>query len=82
MSETLSIEETRRRIAALADDERCHPSCKGWDVFDTNTNRGTEIERCDECFAHLPDDRIVMDDDVQQLPEAINELAAALQKDN
>ncbi len=79
---SLTVDETRRRIAAIPADERCHPSCAGWDIFETNTSRGIEIERCDECFAHLPDDQTVMDDDVEQLPEAIEALARAPHKEN
>lgn len=78
-SKTLTIEETRRRIAAIPEDERCSPGCKGWDIFETNTDRGIEVERCDECFSHLNAEHVVMDDDVQQLPEAIEALRLAQQ---
>lgn len=81
MSDTLTIDETRRRIAALPAEERCHAACPGWDIFETNTVRDIEIERCDECFAHLPDDQTVMDDDVQQLPEALAALSNRYRKE-
>ncbi len=72
---TLSIVEVRRRIAALPLTERCHDGCKGWEVFESNSERGIGpdrlvICRCDECFAHLPADQIIYDDDAEQLPEA------------
>lgn len=75
--DTLTIEETRRRISTIPLEERCADSCPGWYVFDTNTRRGLEIERCDECFAHLTDDQTVMDDDVERFPEAIEALKRA-----
>ncbi len=74
-----SIEEVRRLLAALPVEERCDPTCPGWGVFETNTERGTEIERCDDCAAAIKEHtgEELWDDDVEQLPEAIAALAEA-----
>jgi hypothetical protein len=56
---------TRALLAAIPEDERCYPGCKGWGVFMTGS-RGWEIEVCDDCCRG----RAITDEDVAELPEA------------
>lgn len=62
------------RVALDARPEPCSATCPGWAVFETD--RGLEIQACDECRASAPKQlgRFLTDAAVAQLPEA----AAAL----
>jgi hypothetical protein len=53
--------------------ERCHDECPGWFVTDCGA-----VQRCDDCWARLPDDLMLFDDDAAALPEAMIALASAL----
>jgi hypothetical protein len=48
----------------------CYDGCKGWDIF--NADGVLEIQRCDECWAGVPD--APTDSDYQALPECQAEL--------
>ncbi len=70
-----TVAETRAILARIPKKERCDAGCPGWIVAETDTERGTEIEVCDECMQALPKAIRLSDDDVAQLPEAQKELA-------
>lgn len=60
---------------------QCSDGCKGWDVFESNSERGIGpsrfvICRCDECFSSARPR--VYDDDFATWPEAQAALAAAV----
>lgn len=69
---TKTVAETRRLIAKM---DHCSKGCQGWDIFDTN--RGFEIQVCDECNSSLSKAQQLADVDVAQLPEAKKALAEA-----
>lgn len=50
------VEDKRREEGCRVHDKfnRCHPECKGWDVFENN-EYGFRIERCDECDVYEDD---------------------------
>ncbi len=52
---------------------QCSDGCPGWAVFESD-KYGTEIERCDDCFAEFGSK--VTDDTFRVWPEALVELAA------
>jgi hypothetical protein len=66
--ESKTLAETREILAGRT--EKCYPTCQGWEVFETDTERGDEIQVCDECMSYLPKAQRLSDDDVAQLPEA------------
>src|SRR6185295_1510111 len=65
---TKTVAETRAILARIPKAERCDAGCPGWIVAETNTDRGDEIEVCDECMGALPKAIRLSDDDVAQLP--------------
>lgn len=65
---TKSLAEVRNILARIKRSDACSDSCPGWAVFDTN--RGFEIQVCDDCMRSLPKAIRLSDDDVAQLPEA------------
>ena len=54
---------------------QCSPGCRGWAIFDSD-QYGTEIERCDDCFADFGSK--ITDDTFRTWPEALVELALEL----
>ena len=77
--ETRSLAEVRELLAARAPEDKCYPTCQGWEIFRVDRDPGLEIEACDECNAHQPTQLQVFDDDVEQLPEAQLALAKAIE---
>lgn len=80
---TKSIVEVREILASRDPETKCHPTCQGWDVFETNReteHEGFEIEVCDECNSAQPKQLKLMDEDVEQLPEAQLALAKTLER--
>lgn len=73
----MTIDETRAALARLPVSERCDPKCLGWIV--SLSNRGLNIEVCDDCQHARGDD--IYDDDVQALPEAISALTEEAEGD-
>src|SRR5262245_29606286 len=74
-----SIKAVREIIAALPAEDRCDPECPGWAVFSVECSsrvpNGTlESQRCDSCFGGSAEEALLWDDDVEQLPEAKEEL--------
>lgn len=59
----LSIEEVRRRLAAIPIAERCDPACPGW------VTGPTWVERCDDCSRKVPEAMRLGDEDMHCLPE-------------
>lgn len=72
----LTVDEVRRALARRRD--LCDPGCPGWGIFESNDR--TEIERCDECCRYLHADAgiLLIDDEMAQLPEAVEALSEAL----
>lgn len=70
-------QRTRGMLAQRSISDRCSDTCQGWDIFDTD--RGFEIESCDECNANArrADLPAVTDADVSLLPEARRALREA-----
>lgn len=58
--------------------KKCSPDCPGWAVFDTDSERGLEIETCDECNMLQFRPMRVSDADVRELPEAQKALREAV----
>ena len=77
MPETREIEEVRAILKSIPEEDRCDPKCLGYIISDAGN--GPQIERCDECCGHLPDDKYLNDCDVSQLPEAQELLAKELE---
>jgi hypothetical protein len=67
----ITIAVVRAKIASIPPEERCDPGCETWAVFDTD--RGFEIERCDDCWSGRLDP--LTDDEAEILPEALAALA-------
>lgn len=78
-----SPQTVRAILGQRGDGVRCHPTCRGWDIFDSDTY-GTEIEACDECNALAEEAGLlaVDDVDVQQLPEAQRALQREIARQN
>jgi hypothetical protein len=74
-AESAATMRVRAVLAGRDIDEKCSDSCPGWAVFDTD--RGSEIQVCDECDAAARRLGLatVTDDEVALLPEARQELA-------
>ncbi len=53
----------------MAREDACSATCPGYDAFDVGDGE-FELQRCDDCFANLPDDATVSDADVRALPAA------------
>lgn len=70
----LAPAETRRRIAALPDEERCCDGCPTYYVDD----EVLKLVTCDACWHRVPTDEQVDEDDVAALPEAQVQLIAAI----
>lgn len=64
----MSAVEARARAKIAARKGLCDPKCPGWAVM--ATDRGPEIERCDDCFYGLAPDEKLTDDEAASLPEA------------
>lgn len=82
---TKTVAEVRQILAGPSpkNARKCTPRCSGWDVFDTE--RGLEIEACDDCNRLRAPALRLSDDDVAQLPEAqkaLREAAAAELEEN
>lgn len=74
---TKTVAEVRQILAGPTpkNARKCSDDCKGWDVFDTE--RGLEIEACDDCNRLRAPALRLSDDDVAQLPEAQKALREA-----
>lgn len=77
-----TLTEVREKLASRPADEKCFPSCQGWEVFMTDDadHEPFEIEICDECASYFKDG--LRDDDVAQLPEAQLALAKAFEAED
>lgn len=69
--ETPEVARVRAKIALCA--APCGDNCPGWAVFNADTD--PRLERCDECWQGDADP--LMDDDIEVLPEAQQELSLA-----
>lgn len=82
---TKTVAEVREILAGPTpkNARKCTPSCSGWDVFETD--RGLEVQACDDCNRLRAPALRLSDDDVAQLPEAqkaLREAAAAELEEN
>lgn len=72
----LTVEETRARIRQRILELGGDPEVQeGWAVFDTETDRGFEIQIDEEFWSGARDDERISDDDAIALPEAQEQLA-------
>ena len=72
-----ALKPIRAKIAALKPEDRCALTCPTWAVFDTGGDY--ELQTCDECNAARKrlGQEPLLDEEVEALPEAQNELALA-----